>query len=773
MQIHPITKSDFSYYFIDELIDRVESVGVEIGGSRIRSGISQIPKGMSISEAAEELDSLCSSRRLYIAVDLVVAAPKSVSILWALSTDTIRRQIEICHEKALCRALEYYEVTENWTSSKGEVIGGSGVTAYEFRHRISRSADPHLHSHVVLLNATQYGNDIKALNLTRLRRALPALEALYRFEFAQVLFETTGFSLRGEILGTLLLPGLNETAIDQFSKRRREVLEHAQRYGLSRSARKVAAVATRTRKEPLSLEDLGERWKRSAREVNVALYKDGKRPYLDFCVTPIFVSPVPDIFHSEFLYTLGKAGCVSAVQAFDDTCRTLLRSSKEEPNRKDQSVANSYLSFREVPSLPPSLIGSVSQQVDLHISERFRSLTAEATRKPVVSGDRERIGVYLHGDPLEGKTDRFYLARTKWERRYLGEDDSPYSSHVIYSKGKIIEMESFSRLSLSQMEQLLADNVVAGFEPVEQRPQTSDLTPSLCATPLVKVKGVFPAIDAEIFLSKDEMLEAVRADIYGKVSARARLGLYVLEASKDANDLRSKIISTLNVERGLELSHKGKALIPGELVAYIVPRKGLRVVYVDPLSAAHGTVILVDSVDPTKTICPSRTDTVIPVSLVSDKTALLKEVLTHGDKNWELTAIYSPLGSTIWSAAKFSIKSKVLASLDQKEFYSTLLILKSRLGDLERLKGVTLGFADEDSVARSVLRKGGRLLDVSGYSGQREIERVRTLLLQRGIEFKKEIRSKAREAGELGISRDITKEMLSERSLGDRGGTIR
>jgi conjugative relaxase-like TrwC/TraI family protein len=216
LQIHPITKSDFSYYFIDELIDRVESVGVEIGGSRIRSGISQIPKGMSISEAAEELDSLCSSRRLYIAVDLVVAAPKSVSILWALSTDTIRRQIEICHEKALCRALEYYEVTENWTSSKGEVIGGSGVTAYEFRHRISRSADPHLHSHVVLLNATQYGNDIKALNLTRLRRALPALEALYRFEFAQVLFETTGFSLRGEILGTLLLPGLNETAIDQF-----------------------------------------------------------------------------------------------------------------------------------------------------------------------------------------------------------------------------------------------------------------------------------------------------------------------------------------------------------------------------------------------------------------------------------------------------------------------------------------------------------------------------------------------------------------------------
>ena len=128
-----------------------------------------------------------SARRSVAAFDLIVAAPKPVSVLFASQDDSVARSVVESHEAAVGGALEYLErracgiqrQTDNGLDRRW--IHGDGMVAAAFTHGSSRSGDPHLHTHLLVANLVR-GSDGRfgALDGRVLRAHVLAADSLYR-----------------------------------------------------------------------------------------------------------------------------------------------------------------------------------------------------------------------------------------------------------------------------------------------------------------------------------------------------------------------------------------------------------------------------------------------------------------------------------------------------------------------------------------------------------------------------------------------------------------
>jgi conjugative relaxase-like TrwC/TraI family protein len=89
--------------------------------------------------------------------DLTFSAPKSVSVLFGIGDESMRRAIQAAHDVAVADAFEYVErhaaVTRRGAGGVHR-IPGRGLVAAAFRHRTSRAGDPQLHTHVLVANVT-------------------------------------------------------------------------------------------------------------------------------------------------------------------------------------------------------------------------------------------------------------------------------------------------------------------------------------------------------------------------------------------------------------------------------------------------------------------------------------------------------------------------------------------------------------------------------------------------------------------------------------------
>ncbi len=86
--------------------------------------------------------------------DATFSAPKSVSVLWALSPDAfVRAEVLAAHDAAVDAALNWFErhgaVTRRGTDGILQV-DTRGVTVAVFRQHTSRTVDPQLHSHAIV-----------------------------------------------------------------------------------------------------------------------------------------------------------------------------------------------------------------------------------------------------------------------------------------------------------------------------------------------------------------------------------------------------------------------------------------------------------------------------------------------------------------------------------------------------------------------------------------------------------------------------------------------
>jgi conjugative relaxase-like TrwC/TraI family protein len=127
--------------------------------------------------------------------DLTFSAPKSVSTLWALDDAGTMAAIDAAHGAAVRAALGFLEAHAS-LSRRGrdgiEQIGTAGFTAALFDHRTSRTGDPQLHTHALVVNKVRCDDGAW--------RTLDGHEIYHHKKAAGVVYQA---ALRAELTGRL------------------------------------------------------------------------------------------------------------------------------------------------------------------------------------------------------------------------------------------------------------------------------------------------------------------------------------------------------------------------------------------------------------------------------------------------------------------------------------------------------------------------------------------------------------------------------------------
>ncbi len=191
-----------------------------------------------------------------VGFDLTFSAPKSVSVLFAAGDEQTAGQLIAAHESAVRAALGYVEdAAVKVRRGKGGAIvePGEGVVAAAYRHRMSRSLDPQLHTHVVSANVAR-GPDGRwtALDGRHLYEHAKTAGYLYQAHLRAEVRDRLGLEWGLVTKGAAELRDVPAEVLPAFSRRRQEIIAAAQEAGVTElaSARgKHLAIRTRERKQ--------------------------------------------------------------------------------------------------------------------------------------------------------------------------------------------------------------------------------------------------------------------------------------------------------------------------------------------------------------------------------------------------------------------------------------------------------------------------------------------------------------------------------------------
>lgn len=158
------------------------------------------------------------------ATDFTFSAPKSVSVAGLVQGDT--RVIE-AHHRAVERTLAVLEAryaeTRVTTANGRRTIGTGNIVAAVFAHGTSRKAEPQLHSHCVVMNATQVENGrwYGLLNDSAIAHK-KLLGQIYQNELA-VELQQLGYEIEQRDHGQFDIKGYSEELLKTFSTRRSQI----------------------------------------------------------------------------------------------------------------------------------------------------------------------------------------------------------------------------------------------------------------------------------------------------------------------------------------------------------------------------------------------------------------------------------------------------------------------------------------------------------------------------------------------------------------------
>ena len=207
--------------------------------------------------------------------DYTFSAPKSVSIAALIQKD---KRVIAAHDNAVTVALNVLENRYAQTRIRRgpgirERVTTSNLIAAIFRHETSREQDPQLHTHCVVINATQLpdgkwqsmSND-EALNNVKL------LGEIYQNELAHNL-RKIGYEIEPNGNGTFECKGYEKPLLDLFSTRSQQIEKYIERWEaalkerggkpLHQKQKKQATLATRLRKKTVPRKVLLEGWEKA------------------------------------------------------------------------------------------------------------------------------------------------------------------------------------------------------------------------------------------------------------------------------------------------------------------------------------------------------------------------------------------------------------------------------------------------------------------------------------------------------------------------------
>jgi conjugative relaxase-like TrwC/TraI family protein len=201
-------------------------------------------------------------------LDMTFSAPKSLSLLSILGKD---ERIAPAHLSAVKTTLAWVEqrLAEARISGDGPRAVPTGNLAYAlFAHDVSRSQDPQLHVHAVIVNATQRSDGAwRAVHAQKLYNENTLIGSVYhaqlRAEMQKLGYQT---AISGKH-GSFEITGIDRAVLEEWSTRRSEILAKAAELDI-KTPQGMRAVAERTRdaKEIIEPSQLAGHWEQLASE---------------------------------------------------------------------------------------------------------------------------------------------------------------------------------------------------------------------------------------------------------------------------------------------------------------------------------------------------------------------------------------------------------------------------------------------------------------------------------------------------------------------------
>jgi ATP-dependent exoDNAse (exonuclease V) alpha subunit len=175
-------------------------------------------------------------------------------------------RILAAHESAVSVALSYLEqhATLRHRQDGDMVFETTGRLLFaRFTEHASRELDPHLHTHVVVMNMTNRaeGDPMASLETRAMFVEQMTAGQVYRNELAHGLRDM-GYDVEFDPRrGLFEIAGVPKSLITSMSQRAEQIDAHAREHGLTgQAARRKSFYETRRAKEATSLEDLRESW---------------------------------------------------------------------------------------------------------------------------------------------------------------------------------------------------------------------------------------------------------------------------------------------------------------------------------------------------------------------------------------------------------------------------------------------------------------------------------------------------------------------------------
>ena len=208
--------------------------------------------------------------------DLTFSAPKSVSMQALIAQDN---RLVSAHDAAVVRTLAFIEgeLASYRATVDGEtsIRRGNNLLVAMHRHDLSRDADPQLHTHAVVLNATvRPDGEWRALDWSAIYSQQKLLGAMYRSELAREV-NALGYSIRQTHFdGRFELSHISDEQVLAFSSRSRAIEAGLAVRGKSRGTatateREIAALASRRVKGEIDRSQLREDWRSRGVELHI------------------------------------------------------------------------------------------------------------------------------------------------------------------------------------------------------------------------------------------------------------------------------------------------------------------------------------------------------------------------------------------------------------------------------------------------------------------------------------------------------------------------
>ena len=237
----------------------------------------QTPDGKSLHSKA------INPEKHRAATDYTFSAPKSVSIAALIQKD--KRVIQ-AHDEAVKTALSVLETRYAQTRVRRgpgirEKVQTGNILAATFRHETSREQDPQLHTHCVVINATQIEDGSwRSLSNEEVLNNQKLLGEIYQNELA-VQLRKSGYEIEPNGSGQFECKDYDQPLLDLFSTRTQQIEQYIERWeaavkeaggkALNANQKKRATIATRLRKKNVPRKVLLDGWHRAIAAGDVTL----------------------------------------------------------------------------------------------------------------------------------------------------------------------------------------------------------------------------------------------------------------------------------------------------------------------------------------------------------------------------------------------------------------------------------------------------------------------------------------------------------------------